>query len=196
MSVWGSILVIGFFIFLFYKQLRRLDYRKVAEELGAEYQSQSPLKLGKIAGSSNGRKYAIETKKNGTGRGASNWTTISISSVNKGIPLEMEGRFFKPFPNWKYASTRGDPKERVSVTDLPLQKAPVPLEEKCQLQVQGLFQEIVLLHSDLLSKGRLEIQQDQISFTTRGVLDSVEAARQTIALLARVADRTESQPVT
>jgi len=199
-SVWGTILGIGICVFVllfyfFYLQLRWLKYIKIAEELQAEYQSQGLFKTGVIAGSSYDRKYTIETREIAVGKGSSTWTTISIDCVNKGIPLQMEGGFFKTFPNWKYAYTMGDRKERVFVTNITLQNVPVPLEEKYKLQVQGLFQEIVLLQHDLLNKGHMRIQQDQISFTTHGVLKNVAAARQTISLLIKVAERIESSLV-
>jgi len=187
----------GVLIFLFYFvsiHFRRLKYRRIAEELGAEYQSQGLFRTGEIAGSSNGRKYAIATKDTGRGRGSSNWTTISMHCANKGMPLFMYGGFFKNFPNWKYAFTMGARKEKVFVTSIILQDAPVPLEEKYKSQVQSLFQEIALLQSDLLKKGYMKIQQDYISFTTRGVLKNAEAASQTISLLTNLADRIESAP--
>jgi len=174
---------------------RKLKYRKIAEGLRAEYQSQGSFKTGEITGSNNGRKYTIATEDTGHGRGSSNWTTISINCANKGIRLQMEGGFFKTFPNWKYAFTTGDRKERVFVTEITLQNWFVPLEEKYKLQVQGLFQEIALLQHDLLKKGHLKIQRDQISFTTQGVLKNAEAASQTISLLTNVADRIESTPI-
>jgi hypothetical protein len=176
--------------------MRRLKYRNIAEELGAEYQSQGLFKAGEIAGFSYGRKYTIETREIAVYKSSSTRTTISIRCVNKGIPVQMQGGFFKTFPNWKYAYTTGDRKQRVFVTDITLQNVPVPLEEKYRLQVQGLFQEIAVLHFDSLKKGHMRIQQDQISFTTHGVLKNVAAARQTISLLAKVADRIESNPVT
>jgi hypothetical protein len=80
----------GVLTFLFYFvsiHFRRLRYRKIAEELGAEYQSQGLFKTGEIAGSNNGRKFSIATKDTGGGRGSSNSTTISIHCANKGMPF-------------------------------------------------------------------------------------------------------------
>ena len=73
----------------------------------------------------------------------------------------------------------------------------VPLEEKYHSQVQRLFREIALADSGLLRKGssRIEIEQDSLSYTMHGVLKNNAAARQIISLLAEVADRIESAPV-
>jgi hypothetical protein len=199
-STAGPILVLGvgvfiFLIFFISIQLRRMKYRKIAEELGAEYQSQGLLRGGTIAGSSDGRQYSIRTRDTGRGRGSSNWTAISMRCTNQGIPLLMESGFFKSFPNWKYAFSVGDRTQKVLGAAITLQNAPVRLEEKYQSQVESLFHEVVLLHSDLLKKGYLRIQQDQITFNLHGVLRNAEVARQSVALLADLAHRIESNPV-
>jgi hypothetical protein len=116
----------------------------------AEYQSQGLFKTGKIAGASNHRKYTVEN----VVRGRATWTTVEMPCFNKGIPLHIHGRFFKTFPNWKYAFTRGDRTERVFVTHITLQNVGIPLEEKYRTEVQGLFQETALLNNALLRKGR------------------------------------------
>ena len=56
----------GFFFFLWiiyfvHVQLRRRKYRKIANELGAEYQSQGLFNSGKIDGAINQRTYTVET---------------------------------------------------------------------------------------------------------------------------------------
>ena len=192
-----EIIVVVLSFYFIYLQLRRLRYRRIAAELGAEYESQGLFKTGEIAGSNNGRKYRIRTREIAVYRSASTWTTFSMDCLNKGIPLSLQGRFFKPFPNWKFAFTRGDRRERVFVADVTIQNVPVPLEEKYHSQVQRLFREIALADSGLLRKGssRIEIEQDSLSYTMHGVLKNNAAARQIISLLAEVADRIESAPV-
>jgi hypothetical protein len=184
-----------FFIFSIYFlhiQLRRAKYRKIADELRAEYQSQGLFKTGKIAGSSNHRKYTVE---NAEGFRGSMWTTVEMQCVNKGIPLHIHGRFFKTFPNWKYAFTRGDRAERVFVTNVTLQNVGIPLEEKYKIEVQGLFQEFALLDCAFLKKGLICIEQDTMSFTIHGVLKKLEGIREILSLLTRVADQIESTPI-
>jgi hypothetical protein len=118
-----------------------------------------------------------------------------MQCVNKGIPLHIHGRFFKNFPNWKYAFTTGDRIERVFVTNLNLQNVGIPLEEKYRIEVQGLFQEFALLNCAFLRKGLLRIEQDTISFTIHGILRKLEVIRQILSVLTRVADRIESEPI-
>ena len=197
-NVLGLVYIAGFFFFLLiiycvHIQLRRRKYRQIASELGAEYQSQGLFKSGKIAGSSNHRKYTVENEDGA--RGSGTWTIIQMQCVNKGIPLQIHGRFFKNFPNWKYAFSRGDRTERVFVTNVTLQNVGIPLEEKYRIEVQGLFQEFALLNYAFLRKGLLRIEQDTMSFTISGILKKLEVIRQILSVLTRVADRIESEPV-
>jgi hypothetical protein len=197
-QVFAFELILAVLLFYFiYLQLRRLRYRKIAGELGAEYESQGLFRTGEIAGSSNGRKYTIRTRDVAAYKSSSTWTTLSMDCLNKGIPLVLQGKFFKHFPNWRFAFTRGDIKERVFAVDVALQNAPVPLEEKYHSQVQRLFQEIALVDSVPLKKGgiRIEIERDSVSYTMHGVLRNVAMARQVVSLLTEVADRIESAPV-
>lgn len=192
----GLLYFAGIFLFLWliyfvHVQLRRRKYRQIASELGAEYQSQGPLKTGKIAGASNGRKYSIE---NVAARRAT-WTTVEMPCSNRGIPLHIHGRFFKPFPNWKYAFTRGDRTERVFVTHITLQNVGIPLDEKYRVSVQSLFQEIAMLDYKFLTKGLISIEQDAISCTVHSTLKKLEVIRQILSVLSTLADRIESAPV-
>ena len=192
----GLVSIAGFFFSLWFTyfvhiQLRRRKYRQIANELGAEYQSQGLFKTGKIAGASNHRKYTIEN----VVWGRVTWTTVEMACLNKGIPLHLHGRFFKAFPNWKYAITRGDRTERVFVTDITLQNVGIPLEEKYRIEVQTLFQETALLNYALLRKGLISIEQETISFKVNGTLKKLEVIRQILSVLARVADRIESEPI-
>jgi hypothetical protein len=114
---------------------------------------------------------------------------------NKGIPLFIYGRFFKNFPNWKYAFTLGDRSERVFVTNITLQNVGIPLEEKYKIELRGLFQEIALLDADIFGKGDIRIGQDTMSFTVHGILKKLEVIRQIILILTGVADRIESAPI-
>ena len=116
-------------------------------------------------------------------------------ALNKGIPLHIHGHFFKTFPNWKYAFTRGDRTERVFVTQITLQNAGIPLEEKYRKEVQSLFQETALLNYALLRKGLISIEQETISFKVNGTLKKLEVIRQILSVLAAVAERIESAPI-
>jgi hypothetical protein len=192
----GVVSIAGFFFFLWviyfvHVQLRRRKYRQIASELGAEYQSQGLFKTGIISGASNHRKYTVEN----VVRGRATWTTVEMPCLNKGIPLHIHGRFFKTFPDWKYAFTRGDRTERVFVTHITLQNVGIPLEEKYRVEVQGLFQETALLNFALLRKGVISIEQDTISFTVSGTLKKLEVIRGILSVLTEVADRIESSPI-
>ena len=172
-------------------QLRRRKYRQIANELGAEYQSQGLFKAGKIVGSINHRNYTIEN----VVWGRATWTTVEMPCLNKGIPLHLHSRFFKEFPNWKYAFTMGDRTERVFVTHITLQNAGIPLDEKYRSEVQGLFQETALLNYALLRKGLISIDQATISFKVNGTLKKLEVIQQILSVLTGVAGRIEAAPV-
>jgi len=174
-------------------QLRRRKYQRIANELGADYRSQGLFKSGAIAGLTNQRKYTVENEEGA--RGSGSFTVIKMECVNKGIPLHIHGRFFKNFPNWKYAFTEGDRTERVFVTNVTVQNAGILLGEKYRIQVQGLFQEFSLLNSEILERGQVRIEQESMSFTVHRVLRKVEVIRNILSVLARVADRIESAPI-
>ncbi len=190
-SVGGFICLLLILVLCSY-QLRRRKYRRIANELGAQYQSQGLFNSGKIAGAINQRTYTVETEDRGR---AGTWTTVRMHCVNKGIPLHIHGRFFKNFPNWKYAFTLGDRTERLFFTHLTLQNVGVPLEEKYRVEVQSLFQEFALLNYGFLRKGRLGIDQDSVVFTIRGALRKLDVVQQILSVLAGVADRIEAAPV-
>lgn len=195
-EVSGPAYVAGLFIFLTIiyfvsLQLRRRKYQNVANELGAEYQSQGLFKPGKIAGSSNQRMFKIETVE----RSRTTWTTVEMACANRGIPLHIHGRFFKSFPNWKYAFTRGDRTERVFVTHITLQNVGIPLDEKYRTEVQGLFQETALLNYAFLRKGHISIESNTISCVLSGALPRLEVIREILTVLSKLADRIESAPV-
>jgi hypothetical protein len=197
-TILGLVSIAGFFFFLLIivlcsYQLRRRKYKQIATELGAEYQSQGLFKSGKIAGSSNHRKYTVENEEGA--RGSGSLTVIEMQCVNKGVPLHIHGRFFKNFPNWKYAFTEGDRTERVFVTNVTLQNVGIPLDEKYRIEVQGLFQEFALLNFEILRKGQVRIEQDTMSFTIHGVLRKLEVIRQIFSVLSTVADHIESAPI-
>ena len=173
-------------------QLRRRKYRQIANELGAQYQSQGLFNSGKIAGAINQRRYTVETVDRGRG---GTWTTVRMQCANKGIPLHIHGHFFNPFPNWKYAFTLGDRTERVFFTHITLQNVGILLEEKYRVEVQSLFQEFALLNYGFLRKGHLGIDQDSLVFTIRGALRKLDVVQQILSVLARVADRIEATPV-
>lgn len=197
-NVLGFACIVGFLCLLWIislcsYQLRRRKYRQIANELGAEYQSQGLSNSGKIAGSSNQRKYTIESVEGA--RGSPAWTLIEMQCANRGIPLQIHGGFFKPFPNWKYAFTKGDRTERVFVTSVVLQNVGILLEEKYRAEVQALFQEFALVNYSFLRKGLLRIEPDRMTFSSSGVLKRLEVIRQILSVLTRVADRIESEPI-
>jgi hypothetical protein len=190
-------LCVSVLLFYFiYLQLRRWKYRRIANNLRAEFLSQGLFKSGAIAGSMEARKYTITTRDVTVGRASSTWTTVAIDCVNKGIPIQLDGRFFNPFPNWRFAYSTGDKAEKLLSAELVLQNAPIPLEERYKLQIQRLLQDFAMLYGDTLKKRSLRIYREEISFATRGVLKSAVAAKAIISLLAKVADRIEATPVT
>ncbi len=179
-------------IYLIFLQWRRLKYRKLADALGAQYQSQGLTNTGEIIGSENGRKYTIDTKAAGR---SGMWTIASLECVNRGISLSIYGGFFKAFPDWKCIFMKGDGSDSASGIKIALLNADRPLEEKYKLPVQDLFREMAFLEGQVLKKGHLRIDQDRISFTQHGVLMTADVVRQIISQLTELARRIESEPV-
>lgn len=142
MTAFGVLFTAGVFLFavaacLINIQWRRRKYRKVADELGAQYQSQGFSNTGEIIGCDNGRKYRIETKAFGR---SGMWTIASLECANRGLGLLIHGGFFKRFCVWRFIFMRGNQSE--PGVHVALLNAGRPLEEKYRPQVQGLFQEI------------------------------------------------------
>ena len=123
------------------------------------------------------------------------WTIIEIQCANRGISLRIDGHFFKDFPDWRYAFTRGNKTERVFVTNVTLQGVGIPLEEKYKVEVQSLFQEFALLDYAFLRKGIIRIEQNSMSFMTHGILKRLEMIQQILSALTKVAERIESAPI-
>ncbi len=189
--VGGFICLLSLIVLCSY-QFRRRKYQQISNELGAQYQSQGLFNSGKIAGAIHQRRYTVETVDRGRG---GTWTTVRMQCVNKGIPLHIHGRFFNPFPNWKYAFTVGDRTERVFFTHITLQNVGIPLQEKYRVEVQSLFQEFALLNYGFLRKGHLGVAQDSVVFTIRGALRKLDAVQQILSVLTGVADRIEAAPI-
>ncbi len=174
-------------------RLRRRRCQQLAADLSAEYRSEGPFRSGTIAGNSDRRSYTVRNESGS--RGSTNWTILEMQCSNKGIPLYLHGPFFKNFPNWRYAFTRGDRSERLFFTQVQLRGMGIPLGESQRLEVQQLFQEFALAGNTCLRRGVLRIEQDTISFTVRGILTKVDPVREIIGTLARVADRIEAAPI-
>jgi hypothetical protein len=128
------------------------------------------------------------------GRGAL-WTRFSVDCTNRGIPLTLHAGFFRRFPDWRFAFTREDKKTSVLGADLVLQNALAPLDEKYRPPVQSMFHDVAVICSGLLTKygTAIDIRQDSLSYTTRGVLKNAGTAWQILALLEKLADRIESE---
>jgi hypothetical protein len=194
----GRLSIFGFFfvllmIYCVNIQWRRWKYRNIARELGAQFQSQGPFKSGKIAGPASQRSYTIENRDGARGSGV--WTIIEMQCTNKGIPLRIEGHFFKNFPDWRYASTIGEQTEHVFVANITVQGAGIPLGDKYKIQVQSLFQDLALRNDAFLQKGILRVEDGRVSFMTHGIVNRLDSVRQMLSVLTGVAECIESAPV-
>ena len=142
-------------------QLRRWRYKRIAEELGAGYESSGLFVSGEIAGSANGRKYTINTRD--TRR--STRTLFSMDyCANKGLRLSLHGRFFTPFPNWKFAFAKADWAWQARAVALSFPNASVPLKENHRGEVQSLFQEIAIAGCKPLRRWRNNIEVAEMRF--------------------------------
>ena len=182
----------GFVLLLFYfsvVQLRRRKYRTLAVAMGAEYLSQGVFKTGKIAGTSNGRKYEVEIKPGGA-RNRSLWTVTEMECTNKGITLHVYGRFFKNFPNWPGGQT-----ERLIGANVILRSVGTPLPEQYRTEAQGFFQEFAIADGAFLRPGQIVVAQDYVSLKLPGVVKKQEEIQKALSVLTRLADRIESAAI-
>jgi hypothetical protein len=174
-------LIATLFAFYFlYLQLRRFRYRNIAEALHATYESQGVFKTGEIAGSSHGRNYRITTGVVVAPSDSGAYTTIAVVCINKGVALSIYGRFFRHFPDWRFAFTTGD-----------------PLDSKYYPRVQSLFHDIAVIFPNLVKNRRaqIDLKQEAISYRMHGVLTNAGTVKQILLLLTRLAERVESEPV-
>ncbi len=182
-------------LYFFLIQHRKSQYRKIANELKADYISQGFFMTGKISGITNGKKFTIETIKTSSGKSSTFWTHISMDCQNKGIPLFIRKDFFKNFPNWKAAFTRGERKERVFFTHIDIKNASVALEEKYQFRVLSVFQGIEPTYNKHIKKGNFNISESLISYKVNGIMKNPDRIKKVLDVLNRVAQNTENNPI-
>lgn len=190
----GVIVTISGLCFFLIKH-RDSRYKKIAEELKADYISQGFFKTGKISGIANGKKFTIENIKTSSGRSSTFWTHISIDCQNKGIPLFIRNDFFKNFPNWKAAFTVGERKERVFFTHITIKNAFVPLEEKYYFRVLSIFQGIKFIYNKHIRKGNFNISKTVITYKVHGIMKNLDKIKRVLDALNRVIQNIENNPI-
>lgn len=182
-------------LYLFLIQHRKSQYRKIANELKADYISQGFFMTGKISGITNGKKFTIENIKTSSGKSSTFWTHISMDCQNKGIPLFVRNDFFKNFPNWKAAFTVGERKERVFFTHIDIKNAFIPLEEKYQFRVLSVFQGIKSTYNEHIKKGNFNISESLITYKVHGIIKNLDRIKRVLDVLNRVTQNTENNPI-
>ena len=174
-------------------QSRKATYRKMAQAVEADYESQGAFKTGKITGTTQGRTFTVEPFTTGGGGSSTFWTRISIDCVNAGIPLAVRADFFNAFPNWKAVSTRGERKVRVFVAHITLKT--VPLDDKYKDQVLRAFQGIETTIRDHVLKGDFELAESTLTFTTRGIIKNSDTIQKVLEMLNTIAGQIEAAPI-
>ena len=184
-----------FLLYFILVKFRQMRYKKIAAELNANYISQGIFRNGIIEGTRNGRRFTVENVESVGGRSSTFWTIFSISCNYRSIPLVFFSNFFKKFPGWKFAFTRGDRRERAFITYINLKNAHIPLEEKYRFQVQSLFQDPEIISNDIIKKGDIEIEQDKVTFSIHMLLKNTNMIKQAISLIEKIANRIETTPI-
>lgn len=193
--IFASLLLVIYVIWFISVQLRIFKYKRIASELRANYQPQGLFKAGKIVGVNEGKQFTLENIVTRSGRSSTTFTTVSIGCRNEGIPLIIHGGFFRDFPNWKFAFSRGNRKERVFITYINLKNVDVPLENRYKPRIQSLFQQVALLNYDFIKKGSIRVDKDSVSFAIHGVLTEIEIIKQIISLMSKIAGSIEATPI-
>lgn len=185
-----GVMAIIFVLYFFLIQYRKSQYRKIANELKADYISQGYFMTGKISGITNGKKFTIEHIKSRTF-----WTHISMDCQNKGIPLFIRSDFFKNFPNWKAAFTMGEAKIRVFFTHIHMKNTFIALEEKYQFRVLSMFQGIESTYNEHIKKGNFNISESLITYQVHGIMKNLDRIKRILDVLNRVTQNTETNPI-
>lgn len=172
---------------------RKATYRKMAQTLEADYESQGAFKTGKITGITQGRAFTVEPFTTSSGQGATFWTRISIDCANTGIPLTVRADFFKSFPNWKAVSTRGERKERIFCWYITHKT--VLLDDKYKDQVLRTFQGIEPATRNHLPKGKFELTESDLTFTTRGIMKNSTIIQRVLDVMNTIARQIEAAPI-
>ena len=174
-------------------QSRKAAYRKMAQDLNADYVSQGVLKTGKITGSAQGRTFTVEPFTTSSGKSSAYWTRIFVDCANAGIPLTARADFFKAFPNWKAVSTRGERKMRVFAWHITLKTG--LLDDKYKDQVLRAFEGIDAATRDHACKGNLELAESTLTYTTRGIVKNSTTIEKVLEVLSTIAARIEAAPI-
>ncbi len=177
-------------------QYRKSRYRKIAEELGADYIPQRFFSTGKISGITNGKQYTIENIETGGGRGGASQTHISMECQNKGIPLFIRNDFFEMFPNWKAAFAVGDRKEKVFFTHIDIEDAALPLDEKYRTRVSSVFQGIESTYIGRIKKGDFHISESLITYKVHENTKNIDKIKGVLDVLNHVIQNIENNPIT
>lgn len=192
---------ISFTIWVVHVQLRRLKYKRIARDLGAEYYTQG-FASGKINGVSSGREFSITNRvfqvyldSTPGNYYQTIWTSITVNCKNDGIALMIHRGFLKDFPNWKYVFTRNNKEADALGANIYSRDFAVLLDQKYRIMVQNFFHEVILSDYSFIKEGMIDIGKDRISFIVSGVFVKTEIIRQIILLLGRIAGRIESSPI-
>ncbi len=174
-------------------QSRKATYRNIAQALKADYVSQGMFKTGKITGTTQGRTFTVEPFSTSSGKSSTFWTRISTDCANTGIPLTVRGDFFKAFPNWKAVSTRGERKVRVLAWHITVKT--VLLDDKYKDQVLRAFQGIETTTRDHVRKGKFELAESTLTFTTHGIMKNSATIQKVLEVLNTIAGQIEAAPI-
>lgn len=162
----------------------------MAHRLGAKYFSMGPLKTGRITGMIGDRKYFVATAVSNSG--------VIIPFAYKGIPLGLPTKFFTSFPDWRYALTEGENRQRCFVTHVTFKGALIQLPEAYRDRVVETFQELRRFYppeEHRIGDGYLWLRSEGVEFKCSGMFFDSERIKAIAALLYATAELMEKHPL-
>lgn len=184
-------IIVGISLFYFLLiQSRRYRWRAMAHRLGAKYFSMGLFKTGRITGMIEGRKYFVATDVNNSG--------VIMPFAYKGIPLGLPTKFFTSFPDWRYALTIGEKRQRCFVTHVTFKGASIQLPEAYRDRVVEAFQELRMFYppeDHRIGDGYLWLRAEGVEFKCSGVFFDSERIKAIASLLCSTAELMEKLPI-
>ncbi len=162
----------------------------MAHRLGAKYFSMGPLKTGRITGMIGDRKYFVATAVSNSG--------VIIPFAYEGIPLGLPTKFFTSFPDWRYALTEGENRQRCFVTHVTFKGALIQLPEAYRDRVVETFQELRRFYppeEHRIGDGYLWLRSNGVEFKCSGMFFDSERIKAITVLLYATAELMEKHPI-
>jgi len=162
----------------------------MARSLGATYCSMGLFKTGRIVGEIGGRQYIVGTDVSNSG--------VIMPFTYEGIPIGLPPKFFTSFPDWRYALTVGENRQRCFVTHVTFKGVSILLPEVYRERVAEAFKTLRRFYppvEDRIGDGYLWLHSEGAEFKCSGIFSDLERIKAIITLLFEAAEVVEKHPI-